>query len=405
MTAPALNEVNLLEDTWAREVPHAQFKLLRREDPVHWHELPDGEGFYAITKHEDIIKLSRDPELWSVEKGSFFIRDQTDQSLENLALTLVGMDPPKHSRFRKLVNAAFAPRMIRKLTEDIKRRADLLAEKIEPGAELEFVETIASRLPLEVICEMMGIPPEDEDHIIDWSNRMVGFQDPDFRTTPEDGTVAAAEIYLRCNQLAEERQSDPRDDIVSALVHGEVDGEKLTTHEINMFFVTLIVAGNETTRNLLSGALLEIAQNDALREDLARNVEDDALWRSATEEFLRWNGSIHNFRRTATRDTEVRGVKIREGQKAVLFYTSGNRDEDIFENPDVFDPRRAPNDHVTFGGGGPHFCLGSGLARTEINAQLRAILRRCPNVELTGEHRRMRSDFINGIKHLPVRFS
>ncbi|WP_327356516.1 cytochrome P450 [Streptomyces sp. NBC_01304] len=405
MTAPALNSINLLEDTWAREVPHDQFALLRREDPVHWHELPVGEGFFAITRHADIIEASRNPEVWSVEKGSFFIRDQTPEALESLALTLVGMDPPKHSRFRRLVNAGFAPRMIRKLVEDIERRAAVLADQVEEGVELEFVERMAALLPLQVICEMMGIPAEDEGRIFDWSNRMVGFQDPDFRNTEEDGQIAAAEIYGYCDRLAAARLVDPRDDITSALVHGEVDGDKLTAHEINMFFVTLCVAGNETTRNLLAHTLLTLIDQPKVRAELVAGIDDDALWSSATEEFLRWNGSIHNFRRTATRDTEIGGVPVKAGQKAVLFYTSANRDEDVFPDPFTFDPRRTPNDHLAFGGGGPHFCLGAGLARSEIKALTRALLRRFPNVEPAGEPRRMRSDFINGIKHLPVRFT
>lgn len=404
-TRRSLSSVDLLEDTWARGVPHEQFALLRRADPVHWHEMPGGhQGFFAVTRHEDIVALSRDPGLWSVELGSFFVRDQEPEALESLALTLVGMDPPKHSRYRRLVNAAFAPRMIRKLTEDIERRARQLADRVEPGREVEFVEELAARLPLQVICEMVGIPAADEDRVFDWSNRMVGFQDPDFRTSEEDGQIAAAEIYAYCDSLAAARRDEPRDDLLSALVHGEVDGERLSTHEINMFFVTLCVAGNETTRNLLSSALLTLVEHPAARAELATRIDDDGLWASAVEELLRWNGSIHNFRRTATRDTEIRGVPVKAGQKAVLFYTSGNRDEAVFTDPDVLDLRRTPNDHLTFGGGGPHYCLGAGLARTEIKGLLRALLRRFPDVELTGEPRRMRSDFINGIKYLPVRF-
>ncbi|MFE0101056.1 cytochrome P450 [Streptomyces sp. NPDC059009] len=404
-TVPTLDSIDLLEDTWAHAVPHEQFALLRREDPVHWHELPDGEGFFAVTRHADIVALSRDPELWSVQRGSFFIRDQTPEALESLGLTLVGMDPPRHTRYRRLVSTAFAPRMVAKLLDDIERRAALLADSVEPGADVDFVERLAARLPLQVICEMIGVPAADEDRIFDWSNRMVGFQDPDFRTSEEDGQTAAAEIYLYCDELAAARVKDPRHDVMSALVHGEVDGERLSTHEINMFFVTLCVAGNETTRNLLAGTLRTLIEHPDALAELRAGIDDDALWTSATEEFLRWNGSIHNFRRTATRDTEIRGVPIRAGQKAVLFYTSANRDEDVFTDPGTLDLRRTPNDHLTFGGGGPHFCLGANLARSQIKALIRALVRRYPRIEPAGEARRMRSDFINGVKYLPVRFS
>lgn len=397
--------IDLLEDTWAREVPHDQFALLRRTDPVHWHEVPGDQGFFALTRHEDIVAASRDPELWSVQLGSFFIRDQTPEALESLGLTLVGMDPPRHTRYRRLVSTAFSPRMIRKLTADIERRAAALADcAARKGREVEFVEEIAARLPLQIICEMIGVPEADENRVFGWSNRMVGFQDPDFRTSPEDGQNAAAEIYAYCDALAAERRESPRDDILSALVHGEVDGERLSAHEIDMFFVTLCVAGNETTRNLLAGAMLTLIEHPAARAELSAGIDDDALWSGATEEFLRWNGSIHNFRRTATRDTQVRGVPVRAGQKAVLYYTSANRDESVFPDADRFDIRRTPNEHLTFGGGGPHFCLGAGLARAQIKGLMRELLRRCEGVALAGEPRRMRSDFINGVKYLPVRF-
>lgn len=397
--------IDLLEDTWAREVPHEQFARLRREDPVHWHEVPDNQGFFAFTRHEDIIAASRDPELWSVELGSFFIRDQTPAALESLGLTLVGMDPPKHTRYRQLVSTAFSPRMIRKLSQDIERRAAELASSVaRKGYEVDFVEELAARLPLQMICEMVGVPETDEDRVFEWSNRMVGFQDPDFSTSPEDGQNAAAEIYAYCDALAASRRESSRDDILSALVHGEVDGERLSAHEIDMFFVTLCVAGNETTRNLLAGVALTLIEQPEARAELVAGLDDEELWTTATEEFLRWNGSIHNFRRTATRDTEMRGVPIKAGQKAVLYYTSANRDESVFPDGDTFDLRRTPNEHLTFGGGGPHFCLGAGLARTQIKSLTRELLRRYPAMELTGEPKRMRSDFINGIKYLPVRF-
>ena len=262
---------------------------------------------------------------------------------------------------------------------------------------------MAAELPLQMICEMIGVPGEERHQIFEWSNRLVGFQDEDFRTSEEDGQIAAAEIYAFCESIAAERRADGRDDIMTALVNAEVEGDRLTADEINMFFVTLVVAGNETTRNLIAHSLQALLERPDVKADLVANIDDDELWASATEEFLRWGSSIHNFRRTTTRDTEIAGQTIRSGEKVVIFYPSANRDPAHFTNPDVFDPRRSPNEHLTFGGGGAHFCLGANLARAQIKVMMREFLRRFPNVEAAGPPRRMRSDFVNGIKHLPVR--
>ena len=252
---------------------------------------------------------------------------------------------------------------------------------------------------------MIGVPPEDRGKVFDWSNRLIGGQDPDFSVSKEDQEAAQVEIYAYCDAIAADRLVNPRDDIMSTLVHAEVDGDRMNDQELNLFFVLLCVAGNETTRNLISHAMMALIDHPEARHELAANVDDEALWNTATEEFLRWNGSIQNFRRTATRDTEIRGQKIKAGEKVVIYYHSGNRDEDAFENPDVFDIHRSPNDHVSFGGGGTHFCLGANLARLEIKTILRELLRRYPEAEYAGEPRRFRSDFVNGIKELPVRFS
>ncbi|MDD9380920.1 cytochrome P450 [Streptomyces sp. ZAF1911] len=399
-------EIDLLEDTWAREVPHAQFTRLRREDPVHWHEVPGRHaGFYAVTRHADVKAVSRDPELWSTELGSFMIRDQNPESLETLRLVLLGMDAPRHSRYRSLVSAGFTPRVVRRLAARIQERAVTLVERaVTPGRDMDFVAEVAAWLPIQTICEMVGVPEGDERLIFDWSNRMAGSQDPELSAGKHDSDMAAAEIYAYCDALAAERRARPREDILSTLVDAEVDGDRLSPDEINMFFVLLCVAGNETTRNLLSGALIALIDHPAARAELAAAPEDEALWTTATEEFLRWGGSIHNFRRTATRDTVLRGQPVAEGQKVVTYYTSANRDEEVFADPFAFDVRRTPNEHLTFGGGGPHFCLGAGLARTQIKALVRELLRRHPEVSLAGEVRRLRSDFINGVKYLPVRF-
>ena len=398
-------DIDLLEDTWARAVPYDQFELLRRDAPVYWHEHPDARGFWAVTRYDDVRAVSRDHETFSAELGSTFVQDHTPEALEFIRMTILNMDPPKHSRYRRLVSAGFQPRMIKRLIDQIDERARAIVANVEGRDEIEFVEEVAAELPLQMICEMIGVPHEDRHLIFDWSNRLVGFQDEDFRTSEEDGQIAAAEIYAYCESIAADRLENPRDDIMTALVTAEVDGDRLTQTEINMFFVTLAVAGNETTRNLIAHSLQALLERPEVMADLVANIDDDELWTSATEEFLRWGASIHNFRRTATRDTEIGGQAIKQDDKVVIFYASANRDPAHFTDPDVFDPRRVANDHLTFGGGGPHFCLGANLARAQIKIMMREFLRRYPNVEAAGDHRRMRSDFVNGIKYLPVRLN
>jgi cholest-4-en-3-one 26-monooxygenase len=400
-----LGDIDLLEDTWARSVPYDQFDLLRREAPVYWHEHPAAQGFWAVTRYDDVRAISRDHETFSAELGSTFITDQEPETLEMIRMTILNMDPPKHSRYRRLVSAGFTPRMINRLIDRIQERASAIVANVEGRAEIDFVTEVAAELPLQMICEMIGVPDEDRHRIFDWSNRLIGFQDEELRTSEEDGQIAAAEIYAFCEAIAADRRQNGRDDIMTALVTAEVDGDRLRQDEINMFFVTLAVAGNETTRNLIAHSLQVLLERPEIKADLVANIDDDALWSSATEEFLRWGSSIHNFRRTATRDTEIAGQPIKAGDKVVIFYTSANRDPAHFEDPSVFDPRRSPNEHLTFGGGGAHFCLGANLARAQIKVMMREFLRRFPNVEASGEHRRMRSDFVNGIKYLPVRLN
>ncbi len=400
-----LAHIDLLEDTWADRVPHDQFDVLRAHAPAYWHDHPTYQGFWAITRHADVRAASRDHQTFSTELGSTFIQDHEAAALELIRMTLLNMDPPKHSRYRRLVSAGFTPRMITKLVDHIQERAAGILDGIEGRETVEFVEEVAAELPLQVICEMIGVPDEDRKLVFDWSNRLVGHQDPDFQTSAEDGEVAAAEIYAYCDAIADDRRAHPRDDIMTALVEAEVDGDKLTKEELNMFFVLLVVAGNETTRNLIAHSMLAIIEHPDARAELLAGIDDDDLWTSATEEFLRWGSSIQNFRRTVTRDTELAGQRLTKGEKVVLFYAAANRDPEVFDDPHRFDVRRTDNDHLTFGGGGAHFCLGANLARAEIKVMVREFLRRYPDVVLDGPPRRMRSDFINGIKELPLRLT
>jgi cholest-4-en-3-one 26-monooxygenase len=397
-----LSDVDLLEDAWAEGVPHEAFALLRREAPVFHHPEDDGPGFWALTRHADVVAVSRDTTTFSSERGGTFIDDQTEESLASLRLTILNMDPPKHNRYRRLVSRGFTPRVITQLIEEIEQRAKRIVDEVIDRGECEFVEDVAAKLPLEMICEMIGLPEADWPRMFHLSNQMIGFDDPEYQLTREDGNSAAMEIFAYCDQIAAERRADPRDDIMSVLVQAEVDGERLDDLELNLFFVTLVVAGNETTRNLINHSMLALIDHPDQAERLRR---DPDLWPTGVDEMLRWGTSIHNFRRTATRDTELAGQAIAEGDKLVMYYMSANRDEDVFADPFRFDVGRTPNDHVTFGGGGVHYCLGANLARTQIRSIMRELVDRMDDIELTTPPRRLRSDFVNGVKNMPIRFT
>jgi cholest-4-en-3-one 26-monooxygenase len=281
----------------------------------------------------------------------------------------------------------------------VRESANQIIDAIADRGECDFVKNVAVELPLQVIAEMLGVPQADRHFVFACSNRMVGFDDPEYQTSPEDSVAAATEMYAYANQLALERRDHPRDDLVSVLMTAEVDGERLTELEFDLFFILLSVAGNETTRNLISGGMLALFEHPAERDRL---LADPALIPSAVEEMLRWVSPLIHFRRTATRDTEIRGQAIRANQKVMMFYPSANRDEEIFPEPYRFDVTRSPNDHLAFGIG-EHFCLGAGFARKEVKVMFQELFRRLPKLEVTGPPERLRSNFINGVKHLPVR--
>jgi cholest-4-en-3-one 26-monooxygenase len=390
--------IDLLAETWGRYVPHDQFDRLRREAPVHWHPEPDGRGFWAVTKHADVRAVSHDWRTFSSELGATFIPDQTEEALAQLRLSILNMDPPRHHWYRRLVAKAFTPRMIERLVEEIDRRAVAVIDSVIDRHEAEFVSEIAAQVPVQMICEMIGLEPELWPKMVEASNDLIGSRnDPEFAHV--DPNLASAEIYALCDAVAEDRRQRPRDDLMTALVEAEIDGQRLDNLELNLFFISLVVAGNETTRNLINHALLALLEHP----DQAQRLRDDpSLWDTAVEEMLRWGSSIHNFRRTATCDTELRGVPIAAGDKVVIYYASANRDEDVFPEPHRFDVGRTPNDHMAFGGGGVHYCLGANLARAEIRATMRQIVERLPNIRLAGPVERLTSDFVNGIKRMPV---
>ena len=393
-----LDGIDLLADTWGRDVPHDQFDRLRREAPVYWHPEPDGPGFWAVTRHADVRAVSHDWETFSSELGGTFIPTQDEESLAQLRLSILNMDPPKHNRARRLVSKAFTPRMIAALVDEIDRRAEAVVDAVIDRGECEFVADIAAQVPVQMICEMIGLEPEQWPRMFEVSNDLIGARDdPAFAHV--DIELASTEIFALCDAVADDRRRNPRDDLMTALVEAELDGERLDNIELNLFFITLVVAGNETTRNLINHSMLALAEHP---DQMQRLRDDPSLWDTAVEEMLRWGSSIHNFRRTATQDTELRGVPIAKGDKLVIYYASANRDEEVFDAPHTFDVGRTPNDHVTFGGGGVHYCLGASLARSEIKATMRQVVERLPGIELAAPPVRLTSDFVNGIKQMPV---
>jgi cholest-4-en-3-one 26-monooxygenase len=309
-------------------------------------------------------------------------------------------DSPKHTRYRLLVSKGFTPRMIGLIEQYLKHRAVLIVDNVIEGGSADFVTEVASELPLQAIAEIMGVPQEDRKLIFDWSNRMIGMDDPEFAS--DDGATAFIELYTYVNELGKQRHSDPREDIVTKLINAEIDGDRLSELEFDMFMLLLSVAGNETTRNATAWGMLALMQNP---DAYAVLVEDPSKLAVAADEILRWATPVLHFRRTATEDTEVGGQAIAKDDKVVMWYISANRDEEVFKDPFTFDIERDPNPHIAFGGGGAHFCLGSNLARMELRLIFEEIVRRIPDMHMTGEPQFLRSNFIGGIKHMPVAFT
>ena len=383
---------------FGRGVPHDQFTWLRENDPVYFHPLPDGGGFWCLTKYDDIVHASKDWRSYSSAKGTN-IRDPVDGA----ELMMVNTDPPYHEKLRKIVSKGFHPKMIADLEPHIREIVTGILDRVAPKGECDLVTEVSSELPLEVIAEMMGVPEEHRHKIFEWSNTMIAEGgDPEYSPSLDDATRAFMEMAELVNLLADERSENPTEDLITKLITAEVDGEKLNRLEYDVFMVLLAVAGNETTRNLISGGTLALIENPEQRQKL---IEDPSKIPMAVEEMLRWVTPVLHFRRTATHDTDMRGKTIKEGDKVVLWYISGNRDTDVFADPFAFDVERDPNPHMTFGAGGPHFCLGFSLAQLEIKVMFEEMLKRMPDIELDGPVERMHSNFVSGIRHMPIRYT
>jgi cytochrome P450 len=413
-----LDDINLSDLAfWERPVAEreAAFRLLREADPYRWFPEPaseilgPGRGYYALVRHHDVVEASRQPELFCSSRGGTNIVDLPPTFVEFFG-SMINMDDPRHARLRRIVSPQFTPRRLDELRANVEQTAAAICEEVVEQGECDFVTDVAARLPLRVIVDVMGIPRSEERFIFEQTNLILGFTDPEYVPGQDPVQVMAAplvgaqRLFEMVQALGEERLRQPRDDLTTALVTAELDGERLTPQELGSFFVLLVVAGNETTRNAIAHGLLALTEHPGERERWRADFE--GLAPTAVEEIVRWSTPVIHFRRTVTRDgVRLGDLELSEGDKVVLWYASANRDESVFDDPYRFDLGRQPNDHVGFGGPGPHFCLGAHLARREITVMFRELFRRMPDIEAAGPPARLRSNFINGIKHLPARWT
>jgi cholest-4-en-3-one 26-monooxygenase len=407
-----LADIDLLDrDTFVKRMPHDWFAYLRKNAPIYRHPEPDGPGFWVFSRHRDVVALNRNWENYSsddrkggvVELESSPERAAAAEALNGSGRMMLTMDPPEHTRYRKLVNRGFTPRVIRSLEDHLREASVRIIENAldKDGGQVDFVVDVAAELPLMAIAEFLGVPYEDRHKMFDWSNKMIGTDDPEYAVSPEDVQGAYYQMFMYANALGADRRANPREDIVSMLVHGEVDGDKLTEMDFDMFFLLLTVAGNETTRNALSQGMAALIEHP---EQYQKMVDDPSIiGATAVDEVLRYGSPVMYFRRNVNEDVEYEGHHIAAGDKVTLWYVSANRDESVFENPNTFDVLRATNPHVAFGGGGPHSCIGMHLARLEMKVLFEELVARVPRVEQLAEPVRLRSNFINGVKHLQVR--
>jgi cytochrome P450 len=384
-------------DTFAKGMPYEAFRELRQRAPVAWHPFKDGPGFLALTGFDEVLAVSRDSTTWSSQETGVFYDIPLPEDAYQLTLMMLTMDPPRHTKLRSLVSKGFTPRQVARLNDHIADMSRQIVDDVIEQGECDFVEDIAGALPSYVIAELLGIPLEDGRRLYHLTEIM------------NTGTVgdpvakdAQMQMFVYGNELAARKRTDPGDDIATSLLHAEVDGERLTDFEFNMFFLLLINAGGDTTRNLIAAGIFTLIEHPAER---ARLAADPSLLPTAIEEMLRYTSPVTVFTRTATKDTELRGIPVRKGDRVAMFYPSANRDEAHFADPDTFDVGRNPNHHLAFGGGGTHFCLGANLARVEAAAIVPEVLSRMTDLELAAPVERVRSTLMNGIRSMPVRFT
>jgi cytochrome P450 len=400
--------------TYLAGLPLEAFARLRRECPVYWQEeraildWPAGRGYWAITRYADVERVNRNPELFSSHLGATQIRDPKPEDLDFQRKMMLNLDPPAHSRLRRIVSKAFTPRNVARLEAGIRARARAAVERVAPLGCCDFPQDLSADLPVSALADVMGVPGDDRHLLFHWANRVIGFQDPEYAQYDAQGKPvdprsrdALADMFDYAHALAAEKRRRPGEDILTMLLLSDADGEKVSDEEFENFFFLLAVAGNETLRNAIPGGMLALIEHPRSRERL---LADRSLLPSAIEEMLRFASPVMCFRRTATADTELHGVRIRAGDKVVVYYASANHDESVFSEPGKFDAARSPNDHLSFGIG-PHFCLGAFLGRLEMRVFFEELLWRLPDIELDGRIERLQSNFQSGIKHMPVRFT
>ena len=394
-------------DLYEERVPLDEFAELRRTAPIWWNSTPyrangfDDAGYWVVSKHADVMEISRNSAVFSSSENTAIVRfgpDMTRERIEMQRVILLNMDPPAHTSQRAIVSRGFTPRAINALHDELATRAAQIVKDAKQLGEGDFVNDVACELPLQAIAGLLGVPQDDRHKIFEWSNQMIGYDDPDFNEGQSDN--AGAEMLGYAMGMAEERRACPADDIVTKLLNANLDGGALSSDEFAFFVLMLAVAGNETTRNAISHGMNAFLDHPDQWELFKQTAP-----RTAPDEIVRWATPIVAFQRTAAADTQLGGVDIAKGQRVAMFYSSANNDTDVFDHPERFDITRDPNPHLGFGGSGAHYCLGANLARLEIDLIFKAIAAEMPDITKAAPPRRLRSGWINGIKELPVRYA
>jgi cholest-4-en-3-one 26-monooxygenase len=395
-------------DIYAERLPVAELAEMRKVAPIWWNEQPEGiggfedGGYWVVTKHKDVKEVSRRSDVFSSQEKTALPRyaegASRDQINASRGIVLLNMDAPHHTHLRKIISRAFTPRAIETLRADLAARARDIAAKAAAEGSGDFVEQVSCELPLQAIAGLMGVPQDERKKLFDWSNQLVGDQDPEFASN--DGMTASVELITYGMQMAAERTKNPKDDLVTKLIQADVEGHKLTDDEFGFFVMILAVAGNETTRNSITQGMMAFTEFPDQWELFKRERPG-----TAADEIVRWASPITSFQRTALEDTELSGVQIKKGQRVVMFYRAANFDEDVFDDPYTFNILRDPNPHVGFGGTGAHYCIGTNLARMTIDLMFNAIADAMPDITPLAKPERLRSGWLNGIKHWQVDYS